>query len=589
MSIALDAYLYCNRHASNQLAAELHSAGVSDLSEKHDKEIPGSQTHVVDREQAVQIDDHSTTYRELVSAIDGDQFRVHYQPIADLQSGEITSMEALVRWDHPQKGIIHPAQFIAVVEELALINQLGAAIIRQVCKDIRHCRDKGVVMPRIAINVSPRQFQDSLFTQTLLDTLSELNVDPREITLEITESLLIQHDEAMGSTIKKIKALGFCLSMDDFGTGYSALQYLKHYPFDYVKIDRSFVKNMMDNTGDAAIANAVIAMSHSMGLKVIAEGVETEAQCAYLSRNMCDQIQGYFLSQPMPIEQAANYIATQFTLPKHLLRMTKVSQTLLLVDDEPNILAALKRLFRQDGYKILTADSGAAGLEVLKENQVDVIMSDQRMPSMTGVEFLRHAKEKYPDTMRLVLSGYTELQSITDAINEGAIYKFLTKPWDDQQIRDQISDAFTQKQMSDENRKLGLKIQTANQELASANRQLAEILDSKEKQLYRDETSLDIAREALLHIPIPMLGIDDDGMIAFANLASEKMLSQNTAMLGAHIDEILPGFFRAAAESSEGNCFSLPIQNFNYSANWRTMGTISKSRGKLITFFDDGK
>jgi len=209
------------------------------------------------------------------------------------------------------------------------------------------------------------------------------------------------------------------------------------------------------------------------------------------------------------------------------------------------------------------------------------------MPSMTGVEFLRHAKAKYPDTMRIVLSGYTELQSITDAINEGSIYKFLTKPWDDVQLRNQIMEAFTQKEMSDENRKLGLKIQTANQELAAANRQLAEILQMKEKQLVRDETSLDIAREALQHIPIPMLGIDEDGMIAFANLASEKLLFQNTEILGVHIDEILPCFNQISAQTKEGCNFSLNIPDFNYLANWRTMGISSKSRGKIVTFFGE--
>jgi len=549
--------------------------------------MPGRSDDKLSAELPNRPQERTSIANELVNAIEGNQFCLHYQPIADLQSGEIISMEALVRWMHPVRGLLPPNQFIALAEELAIINKLGAWVIRQVCLDIRSWRGQGTPVPRIAINVSPKQFQDPQFTKNLLNTLSELDVLPNAITLEITENLLMQHSDEMEITIRDLKARGFYLSMDDFGTGYSALQYLKHYPFDYVKIDQSFIKNIMESPGDVAIANAVIAMSHSMGIKVVAEGVETEAQCQYLSQNMCDHIQGYYLSQPMPAQQAIEYIAKKFKLPDHLLRMTKASQTLLLVDDEPNILSALKRLFRQDGYQILIANGGAEGLEVLKEHHVDVIVSDQRMPSMTGVEFLRHAKAKYPDTMRIVLSGYTELQSITDAINEGSIYKFLTKPWDDVQLRNQIMEAFTQKEMSDENRKLGLKIQTANQELAAANRQLAEILQMKEKQLVRDETSLDIAREALQHIPIPMLGIDEDGMIAFANLASEKLLFQNTEILGVHIDEILPCFNQISAQTKEGCNFSLNIPDFNYLANWRTMGISSKSRGKIVTFFGE--
>ena len=440
-------------------------------------------------------------------------------------------------------------------------------------------------MPRLAINVSPKQLLEPGFTAGLLSTLTEFDILPPEITLEITESTLIHHSESMATLLQELKTYRFNLTMDDFGTGNSALQHLKHYPFDHVKIDQSFVTNILENSDDAAIANAVIAMAHNMGIKVIAEGVESELQCKYLSRAMCDQVQGFFLSKPIPPQQAGEFIATKFKLHDDLRRLTKVNRTILLVDDEANILAALKRVFRQDGYHILTAGSGAEGLEVLKQNQVDVIVSDQRMPNMTGVEFLRQAKVKYPDTVRIVLSGYTELQSITDAINEGAIYKFFTKPWEDQQIRDQISDAFLQKELFDENRRLGIKIQTANQELAMANRQLAELLQQKEKQLYRDETSLDIAREALLHVPIPMLGIGDDGMIAFANSAFEDLLCKDTALLGEHIDEILPLFSDTASAVSEGENFALNLPNFHFEANWRTMGAHSKSRGKIITFY----
>src|SRR5450830_1095406 len=172
-------------------------------------------------------------------------------------------------------------------------------------------------------------------------------------------------------------------------------------------------------------------------------------------------------------------------------------RSLLLVDDEINILSALKRLLRQDKYEIVTANSGQEALTLLTSRSVDVIVSDQRMPGMTGVEFLGIAKEKYPDTVRIVLSGYTELQSVTEAVNQGAIYKFLTKPWDDEQLRGHIEEAFRRKEMADENRRLNLEVSTANQELAAANRKLEALVKMKQQQIARDEISLDIVREAL--------------------------------------------------------------------------------------------
>lgn len=549
------------------------------------KEMGGNKFQFFNKRLDARLNERLSIANEISAALDANQFCLHYQPVADLQSGDIVSMEALIRWNHPTRGMMQPAQFIDIAEEFSFINLIGNWVIRQACRDIQQWRAQGISMPRIAINVSPKQLLEPGFIKHLLMTLTDFDIKPQMITLEITESTLIHHSAGMEKLLKELKANKISLSMDDFGTGYSALQYLKHYPFDYVKIDQSFVRNILDNSNDAAIASAVIAMAHSMGIKVIAEGVETELQCQYFSQSMCDQIQGYYLALPMPPDKAGDYIASKFTLPEHLRRLTKKSRTLLLVDDEANILASLKRLFRQDGYNILTADSGAEGLAILKTTHVDVIMSDQRMPNMTGVEFLRQAKVKYPATVRIVLSGYTELQSITDAINEGSIYKFLTKPWDDEQLRFHISEAFMQKEMFDENRQLGIKIQTANQELASANRQLADILQVKEKQLHRDETSLDIAREALQYLPIPMLGIDDDGMIAFANTATEELLFKDQALLGADVEDILPAFNSMAAMAGEGVSFSLAIPGFDYQASWRTMGSHSKSRGKIITFF----
>lgn len=524
---------------------------------------------------------------ELNVAIDTSALHLHYQPTVDLQTGYVVGAEALLRWQHPIHGRIPPAVLIPVAEKSDLIVRLGEWIIKQVCKDIAHWNLAGLTPPCIAINISPIQLQSNDFNNRLSGILGSMAVTPDKVSLEITEQILMYRSDSIDKVFSDFKKQGFTLSLDDFGTGYSALSYLKHYPFDYVKIDQSFVHELPHNLDDASITRAVISMAHSLGIKVIAEGVETEAQCKFLSDNMCDQIQGHFFTKPLDSEHMQLFLQENPVLDKHLLRLGKPDRTLLLVDDEPNILSALKRLLRRDEYRILTAGSGHEGLEILEKNRVDVIISDQRMPIMTGVDFLRNAKKIYPDTVRIILSGYTELQYITDAINEGAIYKFLTKPWDDEQIRANIREAFHYKEMEDENRRLTLQVQTTNQELISANKLLAEMLEQKQKQISRDELSLSIVREVLQYVPLPIIAVDDEDMVVFINNSAEKIIPPSRLELGCQIEYMIPDAGSGIREYSEGLWFPVQILGQLYNAQWKNLGAKHKSTGKIVMLMDD--
>jgi diguanylate cyclase (GGDEF)-like protein/PAS domain S-box-containing protein len=419
--------------------------------------------------------------RELRNAIALDQLSLLYQPQANLRTGKICGLEALLRWSHPDLGLVLPAKFIPLAEESGLVVEIGEWVFRRVCRDIRLWRDKNLTVPHVSVNVSLQQFYDASFLATVKSSLVESQIDAEQIFIEVTEGSLMDDVPRCEGVIHSLKDLGFKMSLDDFGTGYSSLSYLKRFSFDQVKIDQLFVSDVTRDSVDTMLVKVIVSMAHGLGMKVIAEGVETEAQCEIIRSSGCDEIQGYFYSHPIEGEQLEQFLSGAHALQAHLLHPQKPQRTLLLVDDEPNILTALKRLFRRDGHKLLTAASGAEALEILSQHKVDVIITDQRMPGMTGVELLRCVNALYPDTIRIVLSGYTELQSVTDAINEGAVYRFLTKPWDDELLREQIRKAFAVRDLTEENRDLDAKIRSANQELVAANRHLAELLDRERR------------------------------------------------------------------------------------------------------------
>ena len=378
---------------------------------------------------------------KLHRALARQEFVLHYQPKVSLQGGNIVGVEALIRWNDPEVGLVSPSVFVPILEETGMIVDVGPWILRQAIADCEAWRGAGLEAPRVAVNVSTVQLRRKDFFSVLEKALEANGGGKPLLDLELTESVLMEDIDANVALFTAIRELGVRISIDDFGTGYSSLSYLKRFPIDYLKIDQSFVRDIATDPDAAAICIAVIDLAHNLKLKVIAEGVETEGQMNYLRRRRCDEMQGYFFSRPVPAEQIATMLRDRKTLA--IPEATDAEKkTVLIVDDEAGILSAMRRLLRHDGYRIFTVGSAREGFEVLARHEVQVILSDQRMPEMNGTEFLSRARDLYPDTIRIVLSGYTDLESISGAINRGAIYKFLTKPWDDELLRENIREAF---------------------------------------------------------------------------------------------------------------------------------------------------
>ncbi len=224
---------------------------------------------------------------------------LHYQPRVNVQSGTLQGMEALLRWAHPTRGMVPPGDFIPLAEERGLIVAIGRWVMNEACRQIRAWRAEGCAVPRVAINLSARQFADTSLNKDLRETLRRHEVQPQDIEVELTESVLMAEPEHANEVLRHLSAMGVHIAIDDFGTGYSSLSYLKRFPADTVKIDRTFIQGLPGDADDTAITQAVIAMAHSLGLNVVAEGVETAAQLQALQALGCNEAQGFLIGRPM--------------------------------------------------------------------------------------------------------------------------------------------------------------------------------------------------------------------------------------------------------------------------------------------------
>ena len=378
----------------------------------------------------------------LRGALENAQFVLHYQPKLELSTGRVCGVEALLRWNRPGHGLVYPAEFVPVLEETGMVVRVGDWIIDEVCRQIAGWHAQGVRDVRVAVNVSSRQFVEGDLESVVRAAIERHAIEPGMLELELTESALMTNAERTIEVLERLKALGIRIAIDDFGTGYSSLAYLKRFPIDKLKIDIAFVRDIVTSPDDAAIALAIISMAHSLHMQVIAEGVETRAQMAFLRRHRCDEIQGFHFSRALPAAALAQLIRQNREAPNRPAPDDSNQQTILVIDADVDTLSALHRLLRRDNYRVLTASTPNEAFELLALYRVQVVMCDQRMPAMSGTEFLSKVKEMYPDTMRIILSGPTGVQTVLDSINRGAIYKFYTKPWIDAELRDNVRLAF---------------------------------------------------------------------------------------------------------------------------------------------------
>jgi diguanylate cyclase (GGDEF)-like protein/PAS domain S-box-containing protein len=276
----------------------------------HAKEHGSNNYRFFQEDMNVQAVRRQALEASLRRALERHEFELHYQPKIDLKSGKITGVEALIRWRHPERGLIPPAEFIPIAESCGLIVPIGRWVLAEACTQAREWQSAGLPEIPVAVNISSVEFRDKNFLENLRATLNETGLEPCHLELELTESVLMQHVESTAFVLGELRAMGVHLAVDDFGTGYSSLSYLSQFPINSLKIDKLFVQGITSERDDAPIISAVINMGRSLMQRVIAEGVETREQLAFLQSRGCDEGQGYYFSHPVVAEQFAKMLET---------------------------------------------------------------------------------------------------------------------------------------------------------------------------------------------------------------------------------------------------------------------------------------
>ena len=272
----------------------------SDIAMYHAKEAGRGNYQFFSEKMNEQAAEKQSLSGDLRHAVERNELFLVYQPVVDMISGDISGMEVLLRWQHPALGLVSPVKFIPLAEETGLILSIGEWVMRTACRQLLEWQKQGFVVPRLAINLSAKQFRQKSLSETIASILSETGIESRYIGIEITESMLVQNIEEVVDTLLKLSSMGLEISIDDFGTGYSSLSYLNRFPINKLKIDKSFVDDIATHPDDAAIVKAIIAMAHGLNMKVVTEGVETQAQLDFLRLHGCEQYQGYLFSKPLP-------------------------------------------------------------------------------------------------------------------------------------------------------------------------------------------------------------------------------------------------------------------------------------------------
>lgn len=408
---------------------------------------------------------------EVAYALRHDQLTLRFQPRVNVENGAYVGVEALPYWRHPRRGLLSADEFLPAVDDTPVGDTLSAWVLRGACRQVRLWNDAHRDLAAV-VRIPASQMRRHGMVELVRDVLHDTGLESRLLELEMNGGDWPWKDREVLDNLRRLHSLGVRLAVGDFGTGHICLEHLKRAPIDVVRIHRDYLAGAIAEPDAAAIVKTILAVGEHLRLDVVAEGVEHPAQIDFLRTNRCAIMQGAAFGQPMTAADIDEMLRENRQLPPPAADTDADQRVLMILDDEENILLALTRLLRRDGYRILAADCPEKAFELLAANPVGVIISDQRMPAMKGTEFLSRAKALYPAVVRIMLTGYAEMNSITEAINSGSVFRFLSKPWDEQLLRSSVRAAFELHEIERENIRLNTQLRQSNEALLAANQRL---------------------------------------------------------------------------------------------------------------------
>ncbi len=517
---------------------------------------------------------------ELRNAALRNEFVLHYQPKVSCANGRITGTEALIRWQHPRRGIVPPDQFIPLLEETGLIVPVGRWVMEEACRQAVEWQSAGLDIPSISVNLSARQLQSDTLIADVAASLQNSGLAPTCLDLEITESMLMDNAEAAIRTLTGLKQMGVTISLDDFGTGYSSLAYLKRFPLDAVKVDRSFVRDIAADSDDASITRAVITMAHHLKLKVVAEGVETPEQLALLISHQCDVIQGYFFSQPLLAEGMTDLLSRDKRLPATLLR-SGTRKPMALFAGVDACEDAIDLLLR-DGHRVCSVHDLRGAMQWFSGNLIDVLVCGAPRKDFDAVALVAEVTRIQPQCERILLADKRQWgrKPVAELSSSGAVHRVIHLPVETAALRAIVRDALGRRHISDEYSRLSHQVEVAERELirieAERCRLASEnvVLHTQERQGYL------ILQEVLAGIPWPVLGVDENGLIVLVNETATLRFAVRGMVLGALLEAVLP----EAADI--GHKAFVELDGLRYICRWQQLTSDASGVGRLLLLED---
>lgn len=526
----------------------------------------------------VEVRDRLFLEIDLRNAAARDEFLLVYQPKVSCANGHVTGAEALVRWQHPKRGLVGPDQFIPLLEDTGLIIPVGRWILQEACNQVMVWRKAGLRLPSVSVNLSARQLQSETICDDVRKALEVSGLPPACLDLEITESMLMQQSASAVRILDSLKALGVTISLDDFGTGYSSLAYLKRFPLDAVKVDRSFVQDITADSDDASITRAVITMAHHLKLKVVAEGVETEGQLALLISHQCDVIQGYFFSRPLAVAQMEELLAEDRHLPSNLLRSgTRKPMALFAgVHGFDDVVAQLER----DGHRICIAKDEEAARQWFAGNLADVLICGVPRRDFDALSLLRQARALQPQCERLLLVDGRHWRTVGAVTSDGTVNRLMRLPLKSETLRSIVEESLLQRQISEDFGRLSEEVETAARELVRVEeeRRRLEVANRSLQELGGNGYA--ILQSVMLQLPWPAFGVDGDGLLAMASETALQAFAERMPVIGTPFAEILPELDQAKGDLVE-------IGDKTYRVVRRTIEVEGKPIGDLL-FLQEG-